>query len=130
MHGSEPSTLSILAVEDDPGVADLLLNVLNDVEGWGATVVHDAAAARSAFQQVQFDVLVVDVELPGISGLELLALLRQDAGWHDQPVIVVSVSARQPEVREAIRTGQVAEALMKPFNIDRLIGLIEEATTR
>jgi CheY-like chemotaxis protein len=126
---SEQSTLSILAVEDDPGVAELLLHLLNDVDGWGATVAHDAASARSTFQQVQIDVLVLDVGLPGISGLELLKLLRQEDSWRDQPVIVVSAQARQSEVREAIRAGWVTEALMKPFDIDRLISMIQEATT-
>ena len=99
MTESEKPTLAILAVEDDPGVGDLLQSLLNDVDGRGATVARDAVAARSTFQQVKIDVLVLDVELPGISGLELLDLLRQDEGWQDQPVIIVSAKARQPEVR-------------------------------
>lgn len=105
MSHADKSTLSILAVEDDEGIAGLLRELFNDVDGWGATVVRDAAAARSTFQQVRIDVLVVDIELSEISGLELLALLRQDEGWHDQPVIVVSAKAQQPEVREAVRAG-------------------------
>jgi CheY-like chemotaxis protein len=130
VNGSEKSTLSILAVENDHGVADLLQSLLNDVDGWGATVAHDAAAARSTFQQVRIDVLILDVELPGISGLELLKLLRQEEGWQDQPVIVVSANARRPDVREAIRKGWVTEALMKPFDIDQLVNVIKEATAR
>jgi len=122
--------VSILAVEDDPGVAELLLNLLNDVDGWGATVVHDAAAARSTFQQVRIDVLVLDIGLPGISGLELLESLRQEAGWHDQPVILLSAQARQSEVQAAIKAAQVTQALQKPFDIDRLLGIIEDVTTR
>src|SRR5215212_2786085 len=127
---SENSTLSILAVEDDPGVADLLHSLLNSVDGWGATVAHDAAAARSTFQQVQTDVLVLDLELPGISGLELLELLHQEKGWHDQPVIMVSANARKPEVIAAVRAGRVIKAVMKPFDIDHLIGVITEVTGR
>jgi two-component system phosphate regulon response regulator PhoB len=126
----ERSTLSILAVEDDHGVADLLHSLLNDVDGWGATIARDAAAARSTFQQVQIDVLVLDLELPGISGLELLELLRQEPGWHDQPVIVVSANARKPEVVAAVRAGHVTESLMKPFDVDRLVAIITEATKR
>jgi CheY-like chemotaxis protein len=125
MHGSEQSTLAILAVEDDPGVAELLVHLLSDVDGWSATVAHDAAAARSTFLQVQIDVLVLDVGLPGIPGLELLELLPQEDGWRDQPVIVVSAQSRQPEVREAIRVGRVTEALMKPFDVDRLVSIIQ-----
>ena len=126
----EHSTLSILVVEDDPGVADLLRQLLNDVEGWGATVVHDAAAARSTFQQVQIDVLVLDIDLPGISGLELLELLRQEPGWHDQPVVIISADVRRPGVREAIRNEQVTEALPKPFDVDQLIRIIQEAASK
>ena len=43
MNDSERSTLSILIVEADHGVAELLLHLLNDVDGWGASAVHDAA---------------------------------------------------------------------------------------
>ena len=68
MTSPEQSTLSILVVEDDPGVAELLRELLNDVEGWGATVAADASAARATFQQVQIDVLILDIDLPGISG--------------------------------------------------------------
>ena len=130
MTSPEHSTLSILAVEDDPGVADLLRELLNDVEGWGATVVHDASAARSTFQQVQIDVLVLDIDLPGISGLELLELLRQEPGWHDQPVVIISADVRRPGVREAIRTAQVTEALPKPFDVDQLIRIIQKAVSK
>jgi len=119
--------ISILAVEDNPGVADLLHDLLNDVDGWAATVASNAAAARATFHQTQIDVLILDIQLPGISGLELLELLRQDDSWHDPPVIIVSAQARQPEVREAIKNGWVTEALMKPFDVDRLIQVITKA---
>ena len=76
MRSDGMNTLSILVVEDDEAVAELIRAVLNDVSGWGATVVHNAAAARAVFQHVRIEVLVLDVNLPGISGLELLELLR------------------------------------------------------
>jgi CheY-like chemotaxis protein len=47
------STLTILVVDDDQAVAELLRELLNDVPGWGATVVHDAAAARAVFRHRQ-----------------------------------------------------------------------------
>jgi CheY-like chemotaxis protein len=128
MTPSERSTLSILVVEDDPGVADLLRELLNDVDGWGATVAPDAASARSTFQQVQIDVLVLDVNLPGISGLELLALLQQEPGWRGQPVVIISANVRDPDVQEAIRRAPVTEVLAKPFDVDHVIHVIEAAT--
>jgi len=130
MASQEHSTLSILVVEDNPGVADLLRELLNDVEGWGATVAPDASAAIATFQQVQIDVLVLDIDLPGISGLELLELLHQETGWHDQPVILVSAKVGQPAVQDAIRKAQVTELVQKPFDVDQLVRIIQEAASK
>jgi DNA-binding response OmpR family regulator len=119
--------VSILVVEDDAAVAELLRTLLNDVPGWGATVVHDAAAARAVFTHVQVEVLVVDVNLPGISGLELLELLRRDHGWQDPPVILVSAEPSQPGVAEALERGTALRMLAKPFDVDQLINAVHEA---
>jgi CheY-like chemotaxis protein len=122
-------TLSILVVEDDEAAAELIRTVLNDVQGWGATVVHDASAAREVFRHVQIEALVVDVRLPGISGLELLAMLRSDPHWHEPPVILTSVDADQKVATDAIREGQVTAFLRKPFNVEELVQDIHEAVS-
>ena len=59
------ATMTILVVEDDQAMAELLRALLNDVPGWSATVVHDAAAASAVFRHLRVEVLVVDVNLPG-----------------------------------------------------------------
>src|SRR3954469_23388423 len=102
MDSAQEPTLTILVVEDDAAVAELLRELLNDVPGWGATVVHDAAAARAVFHHVRVEVLVLDVNLAGISGLELLELLRRDDAWHDPPIILISAIPDQPEVQDAV----------------------------
>jgi DNA-binding response OmpR family regulator len=121
-------TLSILVVEDDKAVAELLRAVLNRVPGWGSTVVHDAAAAREIIRHVKVEALVLDVNLPGISGPELLHMLADDVAWTHPPVFLVSSDVGQPGVPEALRAGRAAAALQKPFDIDELIELIECAT--
>jgi CheY-like chemotaxis protein len=122
-------TLSILVVEDDEAAAELIRAVLNDVAGWGATVVHNAAAAREVFRHVQIELLVIDVNLPGISGLELLALLRQDPHWHEPPIILMSADANQAAITDALREGFVTAFLRKPFDVDELVHDIELAVT-
>ena len=121
-------TLSILVVEDDTAVAELLRAVLNRVPGWGATLVHDAAAAREIIRHVQIEALVLDVNLPGITGPELLQLLDDDPAWNHPPVVLVSSDVGQPGVPEALRSGRAAAALQKPFDIDELVEQIERAT--
>ena len=124
----QPGTLTILVVEDDVAIAELLRTVLNQEPGWGATVVHDAGAAREVFRHVAVEVLVVDVNLPGISGIELLELLRRDPEWREPPVILMSAVAEQPEIHEALERGRVTRFLRKPFDVDDLVAAVREAT--
>ena len=127
MERSTGGTLSILVVEDEEGAADLIRSILNDEIGWGATVVHDAAAARAVFQHVRIEVLVLDVNLPGISGIELLELLRQDPHWDEPPIILMSADPGQPAVADALGKGAVTTFLPKPFDIDSLVAEIKTA---
>ena len=127
MQQASDTTLSILVVEDDETVAELIRTVLNDVVGWGATVVHNAAAARQVYRHVRIEVLVVDVNLPGISGLELLALLRQDPHWNRPPIILMSADAAQAGIADALRNGWVTMFLSKPFDVDELVEAIQTA---
>ncbi len=109
-------------------MAELLRAVLNRVPGWGSTVVHDAAAAREIIRHVKIEALVLDVNLPGISGPELLEMLEDDPSWTHPPVFLVSSDVGQPGVPEALRTGRAIAALQKPFDIDELVEQIERAT--
>jgi DNA-binding response OmpR family regulator len=120
-------TLTILVVEDDEAVAELMRTVLNAVPGWGATVVHDAAAARAVFAHVQVEVLVLDVNLPGISGIELLRMLRRDPDWRDPPVILVTAQPSQPAVKEAVATDESIRLIAKPFDIEQLVHAVRAA---
>jgi DNA-binding response OmpR family regulator len=121
VEGAYGETLSILVVEDDVAVAELIRAVLNDVSGWGATVVHNAAAAREVFRHVRIEVLIVDVNLPGISGLELLELLRKDPHWGEPPVLLMSAQPDQVGIAAAMREGLVTKFLTKPFDVDELV---------
>jgi CheY-like chemotaxis protein len=120
-------TLAILIVEDDPAGGELIGTVLKDVAGWTATVAHDAASARSAFQQVEMSALVLDINLPGITGLELLALLRGEPAWRDPAVILMSADEHQPGIREALAEGAASAFLAKPLNLDHLVDTIWRA---
>jgi DNA-binding response OmpR family regulator len=120
-------TLSILIVEHDVAVAELIRTILNQVPGWGATVVRNAAAAREVFRHVEVEVLVVDVDLPGITGPELLDLLRADPHWAAPPVLLLSGADNGPGDAEAVEDGSGAKLLRKPFDVDSLVGAVRAA---
>jgi CheY-like chemotaxis protein len=123
------NTLSILVVEDDQAVAELFRTILNDVPGWSATIVHNALAASAVFRHVQIGLLVVDVNLPGISGLELLTLLRREPRWNEPPILLLSADAAQAGIAATVQDGLVTTFLQKPFDVDRLVHEIQVAAS-
>ena len=117
-------TLTILVVEPDAAVAELLRTLLNTVPGWGATVVRDAAAALAVARHVRVEVLVVDSHLPGISGLELLDLWRATPAAPRPPVVLTTSAPPPPGVRDAVERGRVAAVVRKPFDVDELVATV------
>ena len=84
------------------------------------------------FQHIKVEVLVVDVNLPGISGPELLEHLRRTPDWRSPPVILVSGQPEQPLVVHALaqakEKGDPVRFLGKPFDVDDLVDEVTQAT--
>jgi DNA-binding response OmpR family regulator len=130
MPGDHGGTLSILVVEDDVATAEIVRTILNDVPGWGATVVHDAAAAREVFKHVVLEVLVLDVNLPGITGIELLELLRRDPHWEEPPIVLMSANINQPELQNVLWKDGGIRFIRKPFDVDELVEAVQRAVEK
>jgi DNA-binding response OmpR family regulator len=127
VQGKNRATLSILVVEHDVAVAELIRTILNQVPGWGATVVHDAAAAREVFRHVKVEALVIDVALPGITGLELMQLLQQDPLWAEPSVLLLLDAGDRAGIAGAVRDSPVTRILPKPFDVDDLVREVRAA---
>ena len=67
---------------------------------------------------VRIEALVLDLHLPGISGLELLALWAADPARPDPPVVLTTADPEHPAVRAAVAAGAVAALVPKPFDVD------------
>ena len=125
---SNPDAMTtVMVVEDDPTVAELVRAVINDVPGWGAIVAYDAPSATTLLEHVRADVLVVDVMLPGTTGIELLAALRKRADWHEPPVIVMSANVSAQTVDRALGCDPSIQFIAKPFDIDDMVMSIARA---
>ena len=81
----------ILVVDDDPDIVDYLSSFLED-NGYDVAAANDAASALEAVEGFRPDTILIDVLMPGRSGLDLLVTLRRDARWCDIPLVVVTGS--------------------------------------
>lgn len=117
-------TRVVIVVEDDKPIGELLAGVINEEEGYRAFHMMRPSDALRAMEQVTPDLLVLDVGLPGMSGLELYDRLRQDERLRDVPVMFETGVSREnmPEFR---RRG-IRKVLQKPFDLNELIAGVKE----
>jgi two-component system phosphate regulon response regulator OmpR len=107
-----PDAPHLLVVDDDARLRALLQRFLTE-QGFRVTAAADAAAARRALGGFEFDLVVLDVMMPGESGIELVESLRRDG----QDVPIVMLTARgAPDDRIAGLEAGVDDYLGKPFD--------------
>jgi two-component system response regulator RegX3 len=108
--------MRVLIVEDEPAYVDAL-QVALEVEGIDAASVGDGREAIEAFHSGEFDVVLLDLMLPSLSGLDVLRAIRADA---TTPVIVVSAKDGESDVVAALELG-ADDYLTKPYSARELI---------
>ncbi len=108
----------ILVVEDDARLRERLARFLSN-EGFRVTAAADAADARARMRGISPDLLVLDVMMPGESGLDLTRSLREEQG-HDLPVLMLTARGA-PEDRIAGFEAGADDYLPKPFEPRELV---------
>ena len=109
----------VLIAEDDPDIADALRQVLTERLAVEAIVVSNGALVMDSVSVRRPDLLILDVALPGLNGLDVFDLLRGDQHWQGVPVLFLTALPERAETANA-PTG-VHEVLAKPFGIEDLI---------
>ncbi|HET9316342.1 MAG TPA: sigma-54 dependent transcriptional regulator [Vicinamibacteria bacterium] len=114
---------SILIVDDEAGVRSSLQGILGD-EGYAAEAVDSGEAALRALENRRFDLLLLDVWLPGMDGLETLARVRTlDA---DVPVVVISGHGTIETAVKAVRMG-AQDFVEKPLSLEKTLLAVKNA---
>ncbi|NHZ39401.1 hybrid sensor histidine kinase/response regulator [Massilia aquatica] len=127
--GALPPSRRILLVEDNLDANDTLGQLLLG-EGHSVTAAYDGIAGLALARTQVFDVLICDINLPGLNGYELITQLRRTAGAHIPFAIAISGYGRQEESTRAIGAG-FGQYVVKPIDIDALLALVaSDAVTR
>jgi DNA-binding response OmpR family regulator len=114
----------IVVVDDERGIADTLALILNS-KGYLAQAAHDGASALKICRQRVPDLVLSDVVMPGMNGIELATAVRQEfRGCH---ILLFSGQAETSEILEdAKRRGYDFELLAKPLHPEQLLTRIKE----
>jgi len=118
--------IKVLVVEDDDHLREVLLQAAT-MEGYQAEAVSSAEAALERLEQESFDIMVTDVNLPEMSGLDLLP---QCARLQQRLITIVMTAFGTIDVAvEAMKRG-ASDFLVKPFELGTLLGAIRVAASR
>lgn len=112
----------MLVVDDDPQVLGLLrLNF--EMEGYDVSCAADGTEALEVVARDNPDLVVCDIMMPGIDGLEVVRRLRADPATADLPVVVLSAKAMRSDLRAGMEAG-ADEYVTKPFDPVELIDVV------
>jgi DNA-binding NtrC family response regulator len=120
----EPSTPRILIVDDDPGQRSLLNSFLK-TQGFETTVVDSGERALEALRGGSFSMMISDVRMPGLTGLETLRQARKEQ--IKVPVLLVTAFTDVRDAVAAMRDGAV-NYLAKPIDLDELLASVQHTT--
>lgn len=109
----------VLVVEDEPNIAEAIRFILTRA-GWRVSLHGDGADALALIRGTVPDVLILDLMLPGRSGLEILSEMRADAALAALPVLMLTARGQSRD-RDAAERAGASDFLAKPFaNADLL----------
>jgi two-component system chemotaxis response regulator CheY len=122
----------ILVVDDSAAIRKILQRVLRQT-GMAISAIHEAGDGQEALALLAehpVDLVLTDINMPKIDGLQLLASLKASAQWRSIPVVMITTEGGETKVAEAVKLG-AAGYVRKPFTADqikeKLAGILEPA---
>ena len=110
----------VLVVDDEPHISRIIKTRLEQGP-FDVTIVETGDGVLHALSvQPGYDLLVLDLMLPGMSGLDVLSALRAEVRWRELPCIVLTAAGQDAHFRTARELG-VSEFMTKPFSPRRLL---------
>lgn len=115
--------LSMLLVDDDHFARNILKEVLMDLECPAIHAVSSGDEAIRIRKGSHFDIVFLDIEMPGINGFETLEKILEDTP--DQYVVMVSAHSTLDNIQKAMKLG-VKGFIVKPYTAKKVLGLLEK----
>ena len=113
---------ALLIVDDDETIRDMLYDLFE--EEHRCHTADTAERALSYLETERYDVILTDISMPGLSGLELLSYVRQN--WPETPVIVIT-GIQDQEHAQGLLTLGAFQYLLKPFRLEDVEESVEKA---
>ncbi|MBX4271657.1 response regulator transcription factor [Clostridium estertheticum] len=119
------NNISVLVVEDDIDINNLLCEILSK-HGYHVKTAYSGSEARMCINQYDFHIILLDLMIPGISGEELIPIIRK---IKTMPIIVISAKTAQGTKIEVLKLG-ADDFVSKPFDVNEILARVESQLRR
>ena len=114
-----------MLVEDDPSIAEIAVMILADIGGYEVVHFSGGAEALEGISDVQPQLILMDVMMPGLDGPETMAELKNDDRYKAIPVVFLTAKAQLHEQKAYLQLGAAA-VIVKPFDPMTLSEQVEQ----
>ncbi|MBN1429422.1 MAG: response regulator [Anaerolineae bacterium] len=117
-------TTNILVIDDSPTVGNTVGWILTDY-GYSVKVASDGLSALNALQTYKPDLILLDIKLPHVDGIELCKMIRDQTAYAATPIIMLSGISAQATIDRAQEAG-ANNYIVKPVRDEKLITVIQQ----
>ena len=111
--------MKVLAVDDFPTMRRIVKTLLRQLGYNNVAEAEDGQVALAKLKQEKFDLVLLDWNMPRMTGLELLKAIRADDNLQNTPVVMITAEGGKEDVLEAVKAG-VNNFIVKPFTAETL----------
>lgn len=119
------TSLKILVVDDFATMRRIMKNILKQLGYTNITEADDGTTALEELKRGSFDLIISDWNMPKMTGLDLLKMVRSDPVYKDIPFLMVTAEAQKQNVIEAVQAG-VSNYVVKPFTAEAIADKLDK----
>src|ERR1041384_588502 len=113
----------VLIVEDSTASREFIASTLLQIEGTELICASSGFDALKLLPRYRFDLIITDINMPDINGLELINFVKMNPNYRDTPLFIITTEGREQDRDRGMALG-AAEYLIKPFSPQSLQGLV------
>lgn len=117
---------NVLIVEDSKSIRSLIRIALEEAGGFFAVEANNGFEALRLLPSRKFDLIITDINMPDINGLELIGFVKANPSYQNIPLIIVSTEKTEEDKRRGLALG-AAGYIVKPFSKEDLMALVAKS---
>ncbi len=114
-----------MVVEDSSTMRSLIVDTIEDLSGYEAVEVTNGIEALKTLPTQKFDLIITDINMPNINGLEVVSFVKGHPEYKSIPMIIVSTEQGEKEIQKGLALG-ASEYITKPFLPENLKKIIQK----